>query len=85
MRKFKYVVTDPKGIHARPAGLVVKQASGYKSDIIIKKGGRTADAKRIFSVMGLGIKCGEEISFVIDGEDEEVSAKQLEAFIKENL
>ena len=56
MKEFKYVITDPEGIHARPAGILVKQAAGYQSAVTIAKGEKSADAKRIFGVMGLGVK-----------------------------
>ncbi|PWJ50891.1 HPr family phosphocarrier protein [Faecalicatena contorta] len=85
MKEFKYAITDPEGIHARPAGLLVKQAAGYKSDIKIAKGEKSADAKRIFGVMGLGAKTGEEIIITAEGEDEETAIAELEAFFKENL
>ena len=68
MKEFKYVVTDPEGIHARPAGILVKQAAGYTSSVKITKGDKTADAKRIFGVMGLGVKTGEEVINRIKGE-----------------
>ena len=77
MKEFKYVVTDPEGIHARPAG--------YKSAVTIVKGEKSADAKRIFGVMGLGVKTGEEVTIKVDGEDEETATAELEAFFKENL
>lgn len=64
---------------------MVKQAAGYKSDIKIGKGEKTADAKRIFGVMGLGVKTGEEVVMTADGEDEDTAIKELEAFFKENL
>lgn len=85
MKEFKYVITDPEGIHARPAGLLVKQAAGYKAAIKIGKGEKSADAKRIFGVMGLGVKNGEEIFMTAEGEDEETAITELEAFFKENL
>lgn len=85
MLGFKYTITDPEGIHARPAGMLVKQAAGYKSDIKIAKGEKSADAKRIFGVMGLGTKAGEEITVTADGEDEETAVSELEVFFKENL
>lgn len=85
MKEFKYVVTDPEGIHARPAGILVKQAAGYQSDVKITKGDKTADAKRIFSVMGLGVKTGEEVTITVDGADEDTAIAELEAFFKENL
>ncbi|GAA0805536.1 HPr family phosphocarrier protein [Faecalicatena orotica] len=85
MKEFKYVITDPEGIHARPAGLLVKQAAGYKSDIKIGKNEKMADAKRIFGVMGLGVKTGEEIVMTAEGEDEDTAITELEEFFKANL
>ena len=71
MKEFKYVITDPEGIHARPAGILVKQAAGYQSTVKIAKGEKSADAKRIFGVMGLGVKTGEEVTITVEGADEE--------------
>ena len=85
MKEFKYVITDPEGIHARPAGILVKQAAGYQSAVTIAKGEKSADAKRIFGVMGLGVKTGEEITITVEGADEDTAAAELEAFFKENL
>ena len=85
MKEFKYVVTDPEGIHARPAGILVKQAAGYKSAVTIVKGEKSADAKRIFGVMGLGVKNGEEIFMTAEGDDEAEAIEGLEQFFKENL
>ena len=85
MKEFKYVITDPEGIHARPAGILVKQAAGYQSSVKIAKGEKSADAKRIFGVMGLGVKTGEEITITVEGADEDTAAAELETFFKENL
>ena len=85
MKEFKYVITDPDGIHARPAGILVKQAAGYQSSVKIAKGEKSADAKRIFGVMGLGVKTGEEITVTVEGADEDTAAAELETFFKENL
>ena len=85
MKEFKYVITDPEGIHARPAGIIVKQAAGYQSSVKIAKGEKSADAKRIFGVMGLGVKTGEEITITVEGADEDTAAAELETFFKENL
>ncbi len=82
MKEFKYVVTDPEGIHARPAGILVKQAAGYTSSVKITKGDKTADAKRIFGVMGLGVKTGEEVTITVEGDDEDKAFAELEAFLK---
>jgi len=85
MKQFVYTITDPQGIHARPAGLLVKAAGAFNSKITIGKDGKEADGKRIFGVMGLGAKSGEQISITADGEDEEQAIAALEAFLKENL
>ena len=58
MREFKYVVTDPEGIHARPAGELVKAVKAFSSDIKIAKGGKAMNCKAIFGVMGLAVKKG---------------------------
>ena len=55
MKEFKYVITDKGGIHARPAGALVKEAAAFPCSITIAKDGKAADAKRIFGVMGLGV------------------------------
>ena len=85
MKEFKYVITDPEGIHARPAGILVKQAAGYQSAVKITKGAKSADAKSIFGVVGLGVKTGEEVTITVEGADEDTAITELEAFFKENL
>lgn len=85
MKEFTYVITDPEGIHARPAGLLVKEAGKYKSAITLVKGEKKGDAKRIFAVMGLVAKKGDSITLKIEGEDEDAAMTALEAFLKENL
>lgn len=85
MKEFKYIITDPEGIHARPAGELVKLLKEYKSSVTIGKDGKSADAKRIFGVMGLGVKQGQEILMTAEGEDEDETISALEKFLKENL
>ena len=71
MKTFTYVITDPEGIHARPAGLLVKKAGEFSCSITLKKGEKSADAKRIFAVMSLAAKKGEELTVICDGAQEE--------------
>lgn len=85
MTTFTYTITDASGIHARPAGLLVKQAAGFPCAITLQKGEKTADAKRIFAVMSLAAKQGETLTVSCDGEGETEAAKALEAFLAENL
>ncbi len=85
MKEFVYTITDPEGIHARPAGLLVKEAAKYPCNVTIAKDGREVDAKRIMGVMSLGVKNGQEITMRTDGDQEEAAAQALSAFLKENL
>lgn len=85
MKNFKYVVTDEVGLHARPAGLLVKEAGKAASTVSIESKGKTADAKRLLAVMGLGVKKGDQISVTVEGADEAAVAASLEAFCKANL
>ncbi len=85
MKSFVYVIKDKEGIHARPAGIVVAEAKKYASTVSISNKGKTADLKRIFGVMGLCVKCGEEVEIKVEGADEEVAAPAIEKVFKENL
>lgn len=85
MVKFTFVVNDEMGLHARPAGILVKEAVKCSSKVTLKKGEKTGDAKRIFNVMGLSIKAKEEVEVMVEGENEQEEAAALEAFVKENI
>ena len=85
MKEFEFVVTDPQGIHARPAGLLVKEPKKFESNISVFKGARKGDLKKIFTVMALGVKQGETIKVQVEGADEEQAASTVEAFLKENF
>jgi phosphocarrier protein HPr len=85
MKEFKYVVTDPQGIHARPAGELIKVAKGFSCDIKIAKDGKAVDCKKIFGVMGLGVKKGMEVAFTFDGDDEAAACDAVSKFMQENL
>lgn len=85
MKEFNYVIKDELGIHARPAGLLVKEAAKFQSAIKVKKDGKEADAKRIFGIMGLGVKKDNVITVSADGADEAEAIAALEAFFNANL
>ncbi|MBD5485636.1 MAG: HPr family phosphocarrier protein [Lachnospiraceae bacterium] len=85
MKEFKYTITDPEGIHARPAGLLVKAVKEFASDIKIAKDGKAMSCKAIFGVMGLGAKQGDEVTLTFEGEDEEAAYDAISKFMQENL
>ena len=51
----------------------------------IEKGSKKGDLKKIFTVMALGVKQGEEIKVTVDGSDEEHAVHEIEKFFKENF
>ena len=85
MLRFEYTVTDPEGFHARPAGMFVKEAKKYDCVTTVEKNGKKADARKMFGLMGLGIKGGSSITVNVEGADEEATAAAMEAFLKETL
>ncbi len=85
MRELQYTIKDAQGIHARPAGLLVKEASRFSSNITIHCNEKSGDAKRIFAVMALGVKCGSVITLKAEGSDEDEAIAALEHFLSANL
>ncbi|MEG1447992.1 MAG: HPr family phosphocarrier protein [Oscillospiraceae bacterium] len=85
MKMFSYTIKDELGIHARPAGLLVKFVSGFNSDVNIKVGDKTANAKKLFAVMGLSAKVGDTITISVSGDDEEDVAERIQKFCEENF
>ena len=85
MKNFSYVITDEIGIHARPAGLLVKEAKKYASKIVMKANGKSAEAARLMAVMGMGVKCGQTVEIEVTGDDEDMAFEGMKAFFEENL
>ncbi len=85
MKEFTYVITDEIGIHARPAGMLVKEAKAFTSKITLEANGKSADATKLMAVMSLGVKNGAEVVIKAEGEDEDAAIAKMEAFMKENL
>ncbi|MCR4675657.1 MAG: HPr family phosphocarrier protein [Sphaerochaetaceae bacterium] len=85
MKTFEYTITDPVGIHARPAGLLVKEVKKYTSTVTVAKGEKAVNALKLMALMGLGIKQGETVKVTVEGADEDAAAAGIEAFFKANL
>ena len=81
MRTFMYTITVPVGMHARHAGILVREAQKYQSDIRCTVGERTVDGKRIMAVMTLGARMGDLIKTEIEGADEDAAAAGLKAVL----
>lgn len=85
MKEFSYVITDEIGIHARPAGMLVKEAKKYSSKITLEANGKKADATKLMAVMSLGVKTGATVVIKAEGDDEAEAIAGVEAFMKANL
>ena len=85
MKEFTHVIADPLGLHARPAGMLVKACAGYASAVTITAPTGKADAKRLMGIMRLAAKQGMELTITVDGADEEKAAAELQAFLAANL
>ncbi len=85
MREFQYVIKDAEGIHARPAGELIKLVKTFSSNISMCKDGTSVSCKKILAVMGLGVKQGQEITITMEGEDEDAAYEAISRFLEENL
>ncbi|MDR2351662.1 MAG: HPr family phosphocarrier protein [Deltaproteobacteria bacterium] len=85
MQSFSYTITDPNGIHARPAGIFVQKMQEFKSSITVSREGQTADGKKLLALMKLRPKCGQTITVTVEGEDEVLAAEAALESLKANL
>ena len=85
MQTFEYKITDEVGLHERPAGLLVKCAKQYKSDIKVEYNGKSASAKALMAIMAMGIMKDAVVTVSVDGEDEQEAFDGVKKFMEENL
>lgn len=89
MQSFNHTIGCTGGLHARPAGAIVNAAKQFSSDVLIRKisaeGVKEADAKRLISLMSLGARKGETITFYINGPDEADAAERLRGVCRESV
>ena len=85
MKTFDYTVKDELGIHARPAGLLVKEAKQFQSTVMLTCKGKSAAATKLMAVMGMGVKHGDSVEVSVEGPDEDAAYEAMERFFRENL
>nr|WP_077613309.1 HPr family phosphocarrier protein [Clostridium sp. Marseille-P2415] len=85
MKSFVYVIKDENGIHARPAGLLVKEAKKYDSKIMIKGNGKSTDATELMEIMAMDIKCNDTVEVEVTGADEAFVCAKMERFFETEL
>jgi phosphocarrier protein len=85
MITFDYVITDELGIHARPAGILIREVKKYKSAVVFSHGEKKADADKLFAVMKLGIKFGNTLEVAVEGDDEQQAAEAIKQTLETYL
>lgn len=86
MKKFDFKFEGGFGLHARPAGVLVKTAQGFESNItVIKKDGNRASAKGLFALLGLKVEGGDIVTVEAEGPDEEKAVESIKALFENNF
>ena len=86
MKQFEYTINDPLGIHARPAGLLVKEAKAFAdTTVTVTKNGTTVKATQLMKLMGLGVKQGDVVTVAAEGANEDAAIAALSDFFSKNL
>ena len=85
MKSFSYTVKDELGIHARPAGMLVKEVKNFKSKVTLEKDGKGNDATRLMAVMSMGVKKDQTVTITVEGADEDAAYDALKSFFETNL
>lgn len=85
MKQFEYTIHDPLGIHARPAGLLAKEAKKFASVCTITKGEQTKKLTQLMMLMSMGVKQGDTVTIQAEGADEDAAIQALENFFRNNL
>ncbi|MEF9959877.1 MAG: HPr family phosphocarrier protein [Niameybacter sp.] len=84
MKQLVVTVQGEAGLHARPAGVLVKKAGEFTSKITIEKEGKSIDAKRLLAILSLGAKKGDLITITADGADEDSAVVAIKEVIEAN-
>ena len=85
MKEFSYVIKDEIGLHARPAGLLVKEVKKFESAVTLSCKGKTAAAGKLIAIMSMGVKQGDEVNAQVEGPEEEAAFEAMEKFFQNNL
>ena len=76
------MVSNPKGLHARPATLLVRKAASFKSDIGIEYMGKRANIKSLIGILSLGVGPNNSVNVIANGADEKLALEEIVNLIK---
>jgi phosphocarrier protein FPr len=82
---FDIVITNPHGLHARPATTLVEVAKGFEASIRLRHGDKVGDAKSLISILNLGIEAGTNLRVMAEGLDADEALAALQNAIEAGL
>lgn len=85
MKQFSYTMTDPLGLHARPAGMLAREAQKYQSVCTLTKGEKSARLTQLMALMSMGVRQGDTVMLSADGPDEDQALEGMKAFFTSHL
>lgn len=85
MAETTVTLTNPTGLHARPAALFVQKASSFKSKVTITGNGKTGDGKSILQIMAMGLGQGSALAIKADGPDDSECIAALQTLVESNF
>ncbi len=85
MVKGKVVVADPSGLQLRSAGQLCKEASHFRSQVLLMRGSNVMDAKSVLNLLGAGIQGGDTLELSCQGQDEDEAFQVIKALIEGGL
>jgi len=85
MITFTHKISDKNGLHAQNALCLMRTAMDYDCRISVSCRQKTADARQVLALMGLAARCGEELTFCLEGTQERQAAEHMKALAKELL
>lgn len=85
MKTFDFTIKDANGVHARPAGMIVKKAKEFESAFTLTKDGRSADLRKLMALMSLNVRCGDTVTITVEGPDEDEAAAAMEQFLAKTI
>lgn len=85
MVKQKVRISNPTGLHLRPAGIFCNTANRYDCKVMFEYNNTSANAKSVLSVLGACIKAGDEIILICEGKGEEEALKAMVEAVESGL
>jgi phosphocarrier protein len=85
MVAFDYIITDELGIHARPAGILIREVRKHVSSVIFSHGEKRAAGDKLFEIMKLSVKQGNRLGVTVEGDDEREAAAAIKETLETNL